>query len=168
MAPELEHGKDKGAALVEMAFVIVLLMMLLVGTVTTAIALGRDNSIHNAAREASRFGATLPDVGTQLSLVADVAESAALGDLEAGVPGRYICVAYVKDATNPTANQRHVEGTPPSPLPGNDVCYVDGRPADEERVQVVTGREAAINAIVFSTDVNLNSEAVARYERGAP
>ena len=153
-------GDDEGAALVETAFIIILLMMLLVGIISAAVALGRDNSIQNAAREASRFGATLPDVDTQLSVVADVAEAAALGDLDSGVQGRYICVSYLSSS----GNTRHVVGTPPT-LPGDDTCYVDGRPAGEERVQVVVGRDTSFNVIVWSTDITLEAQAGARYER---
>ena len=54
--------------MIELALTLTLLMMLLVGTVTSAIAFGQQNSIQNAAREASRFAATLPgavDLGWQ-------------------------------------------------------------------------------------------------------
>ena len=51
---------EKGAAMVEMAFVLTLLVTLLVGVTSAAIAFGQNNSIENAAREASRYAATLP------------------------------------------------------------------------------------------------------------
>lgn len=146
--------------MIELALVLILLVMLLVGTVSAAVAFARGNSIQNAAREASRYAATRDEVASNLSEVIQVAKAASSGDLDPSAPGYYICVAYVDDA----ANTRLTEGSPPS-LPANNSCYADGRPADEPRVQVVAGRDTTINAIVFSTDVTLSSEAAARYER---
>lgn len=146
--------------MVELALVLVLLVMLLVGTVSAAVAFGRGNSIQNAAREASRYAATRDDVSNNLSEVVQVAKAASSGDLEAGVPGYYVCVAYVDGSSN----EREIEGTPPS-LPADNSCYSDGRPAGERRIQVTAGRETTINAIVFSIDVPLTTEAAARYER---
>jgi hypothetical protein len=45
------------------------------------------------------------------------------------------------------------------------MCFDDGRPDDERRVQVVTGRVSTIQAAVFSVDVNLSSPSSARFER---
>ena len=153
---------DRGAALVEMALTITLLVMLLVGVVTSAIALGRDNSIHNAGREASRFAATLPGpIDTDwLRSVRDVARAAASGDLDASVPGQYICVAHLSGGTVESLEDSGGVETEP-----DNECFSDGRPASEVRVQVVTKRDTEINAILFSTDVTLESEAAARYER---
>jgi Flp pilus assembly protein TadG len=144
--------------MVELALVLILLVMLLVGTVTAAVAFGRGNSIQNAAREASRFAATLDEVDTKLSQVIDVARAASSGDLDPSAPGYYVCVAHV----DPGGNSRLIEGSPPL---FDDVCYDDGRPSDETRVQVTAGRDTTINAIVFSADVTLSAEAAARYER---
>jgi type II secretory pathway pseudopilin PulG len=143
--------------MVELALVLVLLVMLLVGTVSAAVAYGRGNSIQNAAREASRFAATLDLVETKLDQVIGVAKAASSGDLDPDAPGYYICVAYGdgtvwEQLTDPasTTNQR---------------CFPDDRPLGEERVQVLARRDTTINAIVFSTDVTLSAESAARYER---
>jgi len=150
--------------MVELAFVFILLVMLLVGTVSAAVAFGRGNSIQNAAREASRYAATRDDIGSNLSEVIQVAKAASSGDLDSSAPGYYICVAYIGVPSPVQAT----EGSPPPPdasaPPG--ACYDDGRPDDAEpRIQVVTGRDTTINAIVFSADVTLHAEAAARYER---
>jgi Flp pilus assembly protein TadG len=154
---------DTGAAMVELALVLILLVMLLVGTVTAAVAFGRGNSIQNATREASRFAATLDEVDTKLSQVIDVAKAASSGDLDPSAPGYYVCVAHV----DPGGNSRLTEGSPPlfDDIEGEPLCYVDGRPDDEPRVQVTAGRDTTINAIVFSADVTLSAQAAARYER---
>lgn len=144
--------------MIELAFVLILLVMLLVGTVSAAVAFGRGNSIQNAAREASRYAATRDEVASNLNEVIQVAKAASSGDLDSSAPGYYICVAHV----DPAGNTRLTEGSPPL---FNDVCYDDGRPATEKRIQVVAGRDTSINAIVFSADVTLHAEAAARYER---
>jgi hypothetical protein len=143
--------------MVEMAFIFSLLVMLLVGVVTAAIAFGQKNSIENAAREASRYAATLPEAWDNLNDVVAVAVEAAQGDLDADVDGRYICVAH-------TGHNQKVEvigGAPPAPSGGT--CYPDG--LSDSRIQVQTGRQSRINAAIFSVDLNLNAQASARYER---
>ncbi len=153
---------ERGAALVEMALVLTLLVMLLVGTVTGAVALGQKNSLQNAAREASRFGATLPgpiDLAW-LQSVRNVARAAATGDLETSISGQYICVAFV-DGSNDT----RLTDTGGVEAQAAQECYDDGRPSGERRVQVVTERETTLQAIVFSTDITLTTPAAARYER---
>lgn len=156
------RDRSKGAALVEMALILPLLLMLLVGTVTAAMAYGRDNSIHNAAREASRFGATLPGPidATWLGTVRDVARAAASGDLNAAVAGQYICVAYVDGASD-----TRLTDTGGVEAPSAEECFDDGRPDGEARVQVVTSRESRIEAVLFRMDVTLQADAAARFER---
>ncbi len=153
--------RDAGAAIVEMAFIFSLLVMLLVGTVTAAIAFAQKNSIENAAREASRYGATLPDAAdsTWLLAVRDVARSGGQGNLEPGVDGQYICVAHLggSGGVQSLVDDGGVVSQPNTP------CYADG--LSDVRVQVVTGRATEINAALFSIDVDLVAEVSARYER---
>jgi hypothetical protein len=148
---------DSGAAMVEMAFIFGILMMLLVGVVTSAIALGHKNSIENAAREASRYAATLPEAWDNLNEVVSVAIGAAQGNLDADVPGQYICVAHTGQNQMLVVQGGVVTG------PSNGQCYDDG--LSDSRVQVRTGRESQIHAALFSIDLNLNATASARYER---
>jgi len=149
--------------MVEMAMVFSLLIMLLVGSVTAAIAFGTNNSIENAAREASRFAATSPGPvdNIWLQTVRNVARAAAQGELDPSSPGQYICVAFINGAgtTLSLTDTAGVEAYPNTP------CFADGLPADELRVQVVTQTEATIEAVFFSTDVTLSAPAAARYER---
>jgi hypothetical protein len=154
--------RDSGAAMVEMAMVFGLLVTLLVGVVTSAIAFAQQNSVENAAREASRYGATLPFDSDWLGTVRDVARAAAQGDLSASVPGSYICVALINDdgTIESLEDNGGVVTEPDTP------CFSDGLPADQARVQVVTGRGAEIQAVFFSVDIDLEAPAVTRYERG--
>lgn len=154
---------DSGAAIVEMAFIFSILVMLLVGVTTSAIAFGQKNSIENAAREASRFAATLPPDpvinDAWLDKVRNVARDAAQGNLETSVDGQYICVAHIGvSGIQSTLVQNGGAPTYPDTL-----CYPDG--LSDSRVQVVTGRDTKINAALFSVDVSLDAKNTARYER---
>ena len=146
--------------MIELALVLIMLVSLLVGTVSAAIAYGRSNSIQNAAREASRFGATLPNAADAawLDQVRDVARAAALGDLDASVPGSYICVAYIDESDSPLRLDNESMTT------ATDDCFTDGR-SGEARIQVSVARDTDFQVIVFSTTVNLTADAAARYER---
>lgn len=155
-----ESQRDAGASMVELALVLVLLVMLLVGTVSAAVAFGRGNSIQNAAREASRFGATLPGAADAawLDEVRDVARAAANGDLDASVPGSVVCAAFIDKDDNALSKNDDSMTTSSTP------CFSDGR-SGEPRVQVAVQRDTDFQVIVFSTDLTLSAEAVARYER---
>jgi hypothetical protein len=162
---ESKSPPDSGAAMVEMAFIFSILVMLLLGVVTSAIAFAQKNSIENAAREASRYAATYPppdnnvDVANWdewLEKVRDVARAAAQGDLDSSVDGQYICVAH-------TGTGEKLEDTNGSPNHTSGTCYTDG--LTDRRVQVVARRDTQINAALFSVDVTLNAPATARYER---
>ena len=171
-------GSERGASLVELAFALPLLIMLLVGMVSAGIAYNHQLSLTHAAREGGRYAATLPvtnftddenPMHAWLDEVASQVEDDATGALGAGAQGHYICVAYVHpdgaEPTDKTASRVDDAGdvsypTPPQP------CFEDGRPDDEPRVQVVVGREVAFSVVFWSTDLALDSEAVNRFEAG--
>lgn len=164
--------RDRGAALVEMALVLPLLLMLLLGIVSAGIAYNHQLSLTHAAREGGRFAATLPvknftTMGGWLDAVAQRTLDDAVGTLAPGTPGLFVCVAFVHPdgtaALDSTASRIDDEGTVTYP---NAPCFTDGRPSDERRVQVVVGRDVDFNAIVFQTTIALDSEAVNRFEAG--
>jgi hypothetical protein len=148
--------------MVELALTITILVTLLVGTVTAAIAFSNNNSIENAAREASRYGATLPPPidAPWFHEVRAVARAAAQGDLDPSVDGQYICVAHIDGA----GGQLFIDDDSAA-LPASGRCFNDGRPPSEVRIQVVTRRESQIQAVFFSMDLTLEAPAAARYER---
>jgi hypothetical protein len=167
---------EQGTALLEFAVVLPVLLALLLGIVTSGSALNSSNSINNAARESARFGATLPadNLTWWLNKVADVAIDSATGDLEAGSPGRYVCVAYVypdgdvpEDSSVGDDHTVRIEidaaGTK-TVAPGSS-CYTDGRPHDERRVQVLVKRDTALQFVFFDRTVTLDGQSTARFER---
>jgi Flp pilus assembly protein TadG len=156
--------RDSGAAMVEMAIAFGVLVTLLVGTVTAAIAFSQQNSIENAAREGSRYAATLPGDPRQKSWLEDVirvTRAAGVGDLDATVPGQFICVAFVDG----TVTALRESGGVTAATTTSSECYTDGLASTEVRVQVVTGRDSKIQAVFFSADLDLRGQAAARWER---
>lgn len=166
---------ERGAALVEAAFILPLLLMLLLGTVTSALAYSQNTSLQTAAREGSRFGASLPvngNINVWLGQVLDVAKAAGHVDLASSVPGQNICVAYVypdgvgvNDRTARLIETGGVRGTVTTGP--TQTCFNDGRPSNERRVQVVTGRDTTIQAVMFAVDLDLTTPSAARFERGS-
>jgi len=166
----ITEAPERGASLVEFAIILPILMALLFGIVTGGLALNSKNSLNNAAREGARYGATLPVDATMnafLDDVADVAIRSGTSELDNGVPGRTVCVAYVypdgSSAVDRTARvnidvagvRTYSAGT----------CFGDGRPNDERRVQVRVTRTVDFFALIFSRTVTLDEESVSRYER---
>jgi Flp pilus assembly protein TadG len=162
---------EQGAQLVEFAFVLPLLLMILMGIITGGIAFNRNISVDNAAREAARYGATLPvesGMSTWLNDVADVAIRSATGDLDDGIQGRAVCIAYVypdgSDADDRTARIL-VNSTGVRTVSVNNTCFADGRPNDERRVQVQLARDSDLVLVLWSTTLTLQGESTVRFER---
>lgn len=169
--------KERGASAVEFAIVVPLFLMLTMGMITGGLSFNRKMSLTHAAREAARFGATVPTgkVAIPDSWFDDIAQRAITssdGQLVAGVEGYYSCVAYVGPASPPGATtdwtkRREQIGTG-GPTYSNAACFSDGRAATERRVQVVVRRQSRLDAFVFSVPVTLASESVVRFEAVTP
>lgn len=175
--------REDGAALVEFSLVLPIIVILMVGSVSTGFALNRTNSLNNAAREGARFGATLPadNMVQWLNSVADVAEDSATGDLDDGVDGRTICVAYVYPsgaapvfsddddisvviATDHTA-RLIVNQAGNKTYSIGKTCYSDGRPNGERRVQVAVERNVDLNFVFSEPTVEIDGRSTSRFER---
>lgn len=165
---------ENGAALVEFAIVLPLLLIIVFGIISFGLIFNDKLSLTDGAREAGRFGATLPvtnfassddPMQQWLDAIASRAEADATGSLDAGVPNRTICVAYVHP--NGTADidktRRRLESGG-SIMYTNKSCFDDGRPADERRVQVRVGRDTDLDAIFFSMTITLTADSVTRFE----
>ena len=161
---------ERGAALVELAFTLPLVMMLILGMVSAGIAFNHQLALTHSAREGGRFAATLPvtnfvDMNAWLDAVALGVLNDSTGSLGPGVPGYVICVAYV-----------HPDGIVPADQTANRIdnggaisynsadCFADGRPNAERRVQIAVARDTEFNALVFSSTLTIDSEAVSRFE----
>jgi hypothetical protein len=162
---------------VEFALVLPVLMILLLGIFSGAMAWNQSQALGQGSRVAARYASTLPlpvDVGdglyaskmhTWLDGIADRAIAASEGAMDAGVAQRVVCVAYVHlpDAT-PTetvSRQRVGSGTPTSTT---TPCFTDGQPATERRVQVVLERQGSINTGFYRQTIDIRRRVVYRYE----
>jgi hypothetical protein len=165
----MRYGNERGASLVELAFALPLLIMLLVGMVSAGIAYNHQLSLTHAAREGGRYAATLPvtnfaTMEAWLSEVLDQVVDDATGTLAPGTPGRHVCVAYVypDGFTSQDQTTRLVLG---AAGPEPDPCIADdGRPSTERRVQVVVRRDTDFNVVFFSSTITLDAEAINRFE----
>lgn len=162
---------ERGASLVEMALVLPLLVMLLLGITTAGIAFNHQLSLTHASREAGRYGATLPvtnfgSMQSWLDAVAARVMDDAIGTLTPTSPGLFVCVAYVHPGGVHPSDQtmsRVNDGGTVTHTPGG-TCFNDGRPNNERRVQVRVGRDADLNALVFQTTLSLRANAGSRFE----
>jgi Flp pilus assembly protein TadG len=176
------HGRgahdERGAALVEFAFVLPVLLMLVLGMVTGGIVYNHKLDMVSAAREGARYGAALgqnectpttnqsPPCGNKTwgQLVQSIVVQRSDGDVTTG----QVCVALVSGAPGT------VVGPPQSPQSsfttqsdGTSSCYNDGNADTGTRVQVRvirTGDE--INVAVFgSIPITLTSDSTAKFEQ---
>ena len=158
--PSSPTDRERGAALVELALAMPVLVMLLLGTVTSALALNDNLQLTHAAREGARYGAAIPDdqsftSGTWAENVRDLVLER-FGD---GLTAGDVCVALVV-------------GSPPTPLSAahttdasGTACYDDSVAGlTEARVQVTVGKDAVIETGFASFDSRLTSEATAKHE----
>lgn len=179
----LRPRNERGASLVEFALVSPILFLLLFGIITGGIALSHNLDLSTAAREAARYGATLPDNyvasadgADWASAIAGEAVNAASGALS--VSGAAVCVALVEGSGastsvyspsggsayyyNDTYNGTSWVSSSTTAAP----CYSDGGADGQPRVQISVTRPDSIEAAFFNYGLTLQSDADARFESG--
>jgi Flp pilus assembly protein TadG len=159
--------------MVELAIVIPVLVMLLLGIVSAGSVYNQKLALTNGAREGARYGATLPvgnftTMNAWLDSVAGVSASAVDNGFGSGVPGRITCVAYVYPqgitANDQNTRRRDVGGTVTYATGSSATCYSDGRPSTERRVQIVLQRNSTIDTGFIHVAITLTGRSVARFE----
>ena len=138
---------DRGAALVEAALVLPILLILTFGIWTTARAWNVNNTLEHAAREAARYGATVEPWDGVTSPAAVIAVSDA--DLQASAIDPNLvtdCAELVSDTASPNCDS-HTNNT------GTDQVFVK-----------LTYPNYTLQFLFFSKDVNLEAVAVSRFE----
>ena len=146
-------------------------------------ALNRTNSLNNAAREAGRYGATLPvdNLVAWLNSVATTAEASATGDLADGLEGRTICVAFVyPNGPVPTIDDDDdisaameidhtarliIDHAGTKTYAIGQPCYTDGLPSVSRRVQVAVQRNIDLNFVFAQPTVVIDGRSTALFER---
>ena len=156
-------GSERGAALVEFALVLPLLMALILGLTTGGIAYNRKISMTNAVREAARFAGTMPPTMVAAPATWSDAVIGRTVDLAAGdLTTAQVCVKLVRESGStddvveqsscPTAMLAYEPATPANLLSGNCVA------------KVWAARPSELQALFFSSTMNLKAKAVSRYE----
>jgi TadE-like protein len=154
---------DGGAAAVEFALLVPVFFVLVFGMISAGLALSRQIHLTQAAREASRYGATLSFPGAG-GAVQDWLGRVSAAATQAGGPSDdplggfdYVCVAYVE----PSGTQlRQVD----SALPESGTCIPPESALGPAYVQVVLRRDTTFNAIVFAPTITLTGSSVAPFE----
>lgn len=165
-------GRQHGASLVEFALLAPVLFLILLGTITGGLSLSRQNSVKNAVREATRFGAVLPnfdDTTANLNALYAQVVSAATGDLDVGVDDREICVALIDDDNSWEYQLYGATATPASPSASALATCQEGFDAsvgsNTQRIWVRAHRTSEVQAILYADDWDLDARSLARYER---
>ena len=168
MASKRQRG-EQGAALVEFALVLPLVLMLAFGMVTAGLTYNHKIDLTHAAREGARYGATLAQLqctgspnpcGTQTwaQVVQSVVVQRAFGDLTAS----QVCVALVNGNPGASVGSTFSVNSPN----GDGSCYSDGNGDAGKRVQVAIAKSGdSINGLVFKIPVTLTSQATAKFEQ---
>ncbi|HEU0131923.1 MAG TPA: TadE family protein [Mycobacteriales bacterium] len=164
---------DHGAAAVEFALLFPLFLVIVFGIIDMGFAFNQKINLTQAAREASRYGATLSlkssapsgsgTVDTWLPKVVNVAMSAGGDDLTASRAGRYICVAYVDPTATPAvARKAELTGSAAAAVLSSGTCTSDGR--DDARVQVVVRANTVLDFVFLGGRITIGSTSTTHFE----
>jgi Flp pilus assembly protein TadG len=141
---------DRGAALVEAAIVIPILLLFTFGIWSTARAWSINNTLEHAAREAARYGATVdpwdPDPAGSPAVVRGIADDDLSASAIAPSTVDDVCIELVEDgSTSCDGTQANNTGT--------NQIYV--------RIELPDHK---LNFLFFSIDVDLSGTAISRHE----
>jgi Flp pilus assembly protein TadG len=156
--------EERGAALVEAALVLPMLLMLTFGIWTTARAWNVHNVLDHAAREAARYAATTPD---SLAILDPIARGELLA---ASIPWSDVsgCSSIIESGA-PTESATTGGGITVVDSPAGFCIPLGGSagqdPTTDDRAQVrLVVRDFRLDFIFFSFEVDLTAQAVSRLE----
>lgn len=171
---------DDGVAIVEMALVLPILVVLMLGMFTGALAWNQSQALGQGARVAARYASTLPlpvadisegetQTGVEeawLDELIDRTVAASEDELSADTEGRKICVAYVDPAGTETDRtiSRTLTGAASYSALSTTPCFADGQADTARRVQVLVERSGHIDTGFYRIPLTMRRTAVYRYE----
>ncbi len=147
----LGKSGDEGAAIVEFAMVLPLLVMLLLGMITGGLALNTSIAMADAVREGARFGATTASTaawGADVVTRTTVLSATELTDAQ-------VCSRLEKDGASVRASACAFAAVAPATPTGFTGCVA----------KVWARKTVEINGGVFSHTVVVDRGSVVRYER---
>lgn len=140
--PRRFFSQDRGAALLEAALVMPLMLMLTVGVWTTARAWNVSSTLDHAAREAARYGATeVPWDGTSAAKVRAVADQELQASAIVPADVATVCIGQ-----------------------GNAPCSLGAIPDVDQVAVQLSWNNYQMDFIFFSINVDLTASAVSRWE----
>ena len=140
--PGRRFSHDRGAALIEAALVMPMMLMLTVGVWTTARAWNVQSTMDHAAREATRYGATeVPWDGTSAVAVRAVVDQELAASAIVPADVTTVCIAQ-----------------------GNAPCGLAAIPGVDQVAVELSLNNYQLDFIFFSINVDLTASAVARWE----
>jgi len=179
-APSGRRGSgDRGAVLVEFAFVMPILIMLLFGLVSAGMAWNQNLAMASAARAGGRYAATLRTASTGFTSIDDYLDAVAQrvvdsseGALATTAPGRVICVAYVHNSSSldfDKTRSRTETGTTVTRGDGSTdgKCFTDNQGDTEAHIQISVQRTTTIETGLWSQTTTLSQKVVFRYEESS-
>ena len=161
---------QRGAAMVEFLLVMPILLAIVFATFTGAITYNNKLDLTQAAREGSRYGATIPltqcnaGCGPSGTLNwAELVQSVVVSRSNGALTTSQVCVALVTGSPagvyqSNTSYRTNSDGS---------TCFTDTGNDTSTRVQVKVQRSStqdAINAVFFRIGVTLQSKSTARFE----
>lgn len=156
---------ERGAALVEFAVILPLLLMLVFGMLMGGLVMNRRMEVTQASREGARYGATVsfdqctPTTACNGRTWAQQVQSVAVSRSDGAVTASDVCVALVEGpGSDPVAvSAAHTTN-------GTGPCYVDQSADEGQRVQVVITFSDTIEAVLTNIPVNVTARSTSRLE----
>lgn len=161
---------ERGASLVEFVLILPLLLLIIFGAFSGAVAFSNKQDVVYAAREGARYGVTIPQ--SQCSPTtncggktwAQLVQSTVVARAQGEVTLSEVCVSLVSGG---------VSGGSPAPPVGasfttksdGTACFNDGNGDTGARVQVSVSHAGSINGVFFTVPVTEASTATMHFEQ---
>ena len=161
--PTPRASGDSGVAVVEFALTLPIFMCMVMMMITGGLALYHKTVMTNSAREAARYGATLPQTQCPcggLSWTA-VIQSVAVQQGGGDVSTAEVCVALVQGSGTSVAAVSSGFTTAGGTAP----CFVDNSGDSGTRVQVKVQQVDQVQWILGSTNVTLAAKSTIKFEQ---
>lgn len=170
-AASIRRGADSGAAAVEFALLFPLFLAIVFGIIDMGFGFNQKINLTQAARETSRYGATLslnasavppavvgtPD--TWLQKVMTVALSSGGSDLDSSRSGRFVCVAYIVGGTQ----RKAVVTTSNTPTISTGTCGLSTTRTDD-RIEVQMRSDTLVDFLFLGGKITVGGSSVTHFE----
>jgi Flp pilus assembly protein TadG len=152
-----QAAPDRGAAAVEFALILPLFMLLVFGTISSGFAFERWINVTQAARETSRFAATLPMPSSPATISDWFDDVHAVAVETAGIDASdtssyFICIRFVNDAGPALipASQTRTWGTLSTPA-----ATCTSSSSGDNRVEVLVQRAARFGLVIAPPNLTI-------------